>query len=399
MALKCEPLMCLCVVTALIGFDRFLTRNFLLSLFLAGMLFALAVFAKQQAYTFVCISVVVLGLRCGKAFSTLRFRAFTPLVIFCAGGLTVVAAMLAFNAADGSLHEFILQTFQLPLSLAHAQVVTPSRRVMRMLTYPEFYARPIQFFAVCALAGAFVELLSVRSAAHFTPRAATNLILLLGGVWAYFSSADIYLSYFVMLIPAFAFGFALFLDRIKSTEALRSLSLASFIALAFNAIFIVQPLVKGTVDGMTTSEQAGVAELIKQQAKPGDGIFVWGWAPEYYSLTKLRPATRFTVVTSVVGINGDVHGTSEDSKTASYHENGSWAVLLSDLAHDAPRFFIDAKTLSYGATLRLSDYPDLAKLVSAHYTKILENGPQGIDVYERKPEQGDTWSGGTFSTH
>jgi hypothetical protein len=40
-------------------------------------------------------------------------------------------------------------------------------------------------------------------------------------------------------------------------------------------------------------ESLGVAELLRERVAPGDSLFIWGFRPEVYYMSGLKPATRF----------------------------------------------------------------------------------------------------------
>jgi len=119
-------------------------------------------------------------------------------------------------------------------------------------------------------------------------------------------------------------------------------------------------------------------------ARPADRLFVWGWAPEIYSVTRLEAATQFSVCQYFVNDTAPVQGRprlDEDLATK----------LMRELAERRPRFIVDASRRSWTMQgsrepwiydLRL--YPEfgLVRLLETEYrlAGVFDDCP----VYERR---------------
>jgi hypothetical protein len=126
--------------------------------------------------------------------------------------------------------------------------------------------------------------------------------------------------------------------------------------------------------------------FLGSRSASGDRLFVWGWAPEIYSLTRLEAASRLAMCQYVVN----------DFKAAPDHPslNPHWAgMLMRDLRERQPRFIVDASSRSWYGTdpwvYDLSHYSDfeLVGLLASEYVPI--GHVDGCHVYERRAGDSD----------
>ena len=88
-------------------------------------------------------------------------------------------------------------------------------------------------------------------------------------------------------------------------------------------------------------------------APPGGSLYVWGYRPEMYVYTGLRPATRFLECQAMTGVPADRHlGSSEIVLTSGTHE------AREELARSRPDVLIDGLSL-YNPALSMDRYPEL----------------------------------------
>jgi len=125
-----------------------------------------------------------------------------------------------------------------------------------------------------------------------------------------------------------------------------------------------------------------VAAFLREQAAPGDRLFVWGWAPEIYSLTEMESASHITVTQHVV--QDHIAGTGPPPGI-----DPRWAGrLLRELRAREPRFIVDAAERSWFSSnrevYRLSHYPDfeLVALLREDYRQVATL--DGCVVYTRR---------------
>jgi hypothetical protein len=100
-----------------------------------------------------------------------------------------------------------------------------------------------------------------------------------------------------------------------------------------------------------------LVQEIRARHVPGDRLFVWGWAPGIYSLTRMEAASEITLTHIVVNDYSSIPGSPRIEPRYA-------AILMRDLRERTPRFIVDAQaisvTLAAGPPLlhRLALYPD-----------------------------------------
>jgi 4-amino-4-deoxy-L-arabinose transferase-like glycosyltransferase len=115
------------------------------------------------------------------------------------------------------------------------------------------------------------------------------------------------------------------------------------------------------------SELAARIDALRQE---GDRLFVWGWAPEIYSLTELQAASHFSITQYVVN---DYSVDSVEPELDSFFAD----MVMNDLEERRPRFIVDAWrrswTMNSSNDPRIYDlelYPEfeLKRFLEAHYS-------------------------------
>jgi hypothetical protein len=95
------------------------------------------------------------------------------------------------------------------------------------------------------------------------------------------------------------------------------------------------------------------SQIALKNALPGGSLYVWGYRPEDYVYTGLRPATRFLDCQAMTGVPADRHLTqSEVVLTAGTQE------AREDLARSRPDVLVDGLSL-YNPALSMDHYPEL----------------------------------------
>jgi Dolichyl-phosphate-mannose-protein mannosyltransferase len=125
-----------------------------------------------------------------------------------------------------------------------------------------------------------------------------------------------------------------------------------------------------------------VAAYLRSHKTPADRLFVWGWAPEIYSLTEMEAASHISVTQHVV--QDHIEGTGPPPGI-----DPAWAGrMMTELDARKPRFIVDAAARSWFMSnqevYRLSRYPDFAlvRLLNDQYERIAT--VDGCEVYERR---------------
>ena len=109
-------------------------------------------------------------------------------------------------------------------------------------------------------------------------------------------------------------------------------------------------------------ETNSIADAIKQMAKPGDSLCIWGWYAKLHVFTQLRPATRFAAVNLEADPAPEV--------------NPTLRAFLSDVQTSKPAFFVDASDeftfpgSSPGSQPRYHTFPEFSRWIQSEYTLI-----------------------------
>ena len=128
---------------------------------------------------------------------------------------------------------------------------------------------------------------------------------------------------------------------------------------------------------------AELAAFLRGASAPGDRLFVWGWAPEIYSLTRLEAASQ--VVTSEYVVRDFLAAPARPSLDPAWVER-----MMRDLREREPRFIVDASARSWTNTdarfYRLELYPgfEFVDLLNERYVAL--GRIDGCLVYERRTE-------------
>jgi len=120
--------------------------------------------------------------------------------------------------------------------------------------------------------------------------------------------------------------------------------------------------------------------FLNEHAEPDDRLFVWGWAPEVYSLTRLEAASNIAFCQFVAN---DLWGVPDRPRL---HQE--WAeILMRGLHETRPRFIVDAATRSWFETeatiYDLKNFPDfeLNEFLKEEYREVAR--VDGCPIWER----------------
>ncbi|MCP5461660.1 MAG: glycosyltransferase family 39 protein [bacterium] len=119
---------------------------------------------------------------------------------------------------------------------------------------------------------------------------------------------------------------------------------------------------------------------LNAHTKPSDTLFVWGFAPEVYALSRRRCASRYVICNYLVGdVSPFLKGVKRDTATQRF-----WQELFSDLLANQPQYIIDTAPLNYlgFGTHPLEAYPELLQYIKKQYSLDKEIGT--LKLYRRK---------------
>jgi hypothetical protein len=157
--------------------------------------------------------------------------------------------------------------------------------------------------------------------------------------------------YYFLLLPALAIPAARGLTLVRSRAVIA-------IALVAMAVPLVRfgpryAMLSGWSDLAMDRDSREASAIALRNATPGGSLYVWGYRPEMYVYTGLRPATRFLECQAMTGVPADRHLTSaEIVLTSGTHE------AREELARSRPDVLIDGLSL-YNPALAMDRYPEL----------------------------------------
>jgi hypothetical protein len=110
-------------------------------------------------------------------------------------------------------------------------------------------------------------------------------------------------------------------------------------------------------------DSRAVSAWIRQMAKPGDTLFVWGYRPEIFTYTALPAATLYLDSQPLTGVPADRHLWNSDPV-----ETVEAASRRRQLAQSRPAFLVDGLGL-FNPKLTIARYPELREWLS-HYRLV-----------------------------
>lgn len=162
---------------------------------------------------------------------------------------------------------------------------------------------------------------------------------------------EIFPRYFLLILPPLVMIAAAGLASIRS----RALIGVAAIALAVPVIRFAPRYIsiRNWSDLALDEDSRAAAALIGGRAPKGATLYVWGYRPELFVYTGLRPATRYLDSQAMTGVPADRHLTQSTAVvTAGTHE------ARGELAHSHPDFIADGLSL-YNPALSMDRYAEL----------------------------------------
>jgi hypothetical protein len=194
-------------------------------------------------------------------------------------------------------------------------------------------------------------------------------------VWAALCYAGVVLGwrffprYFFLLLPALAIPAARMPRRL----------------LAWAAILLAVPLIRFTPryvsldhwsDLALDEDSRAVSQIALKAAQPGSTLYVWGYRPEIFVYTQLKPATKYLECQALTGVPADRHLTQSQIVLT----EGTREARL-ELVRAMPDILIDALSL-YNPALAMSGYDELRPWLK-QYREV--GRTRGAIVYRRGP--------------
>jgi len=108
-------------------------------------------------------------------------------------------------------------------------------------------------------------------------------------------------------------------------------------------------------------------ETVTVPDESNDYLFVWGYRPEIYFWSGLRPASRFLSSQQLTGVPADVHyfGNDYHSVLGESATREARAQLLNDLEQTEPKYIVDELGF-FNNDLGILRYPELREFLSSY---------------------------------
>jgi hypothetical protein len=192
--------------------------------------------------------------------------------------------------------------------------------------------------------------------------------------------------YFVPLIFALSLGAGPFFATLPRSRVANLC--AAVLAVGFMAFTIGGRIVHDPARNLTDVSDpryTRIAASMPPSCAVARALFVWGYAPQLYVLSDLRPASRFvvpidTITGYIVGNDTFARG-ALDTTSRIVPEHWDW--LMSDLERSRPEYIVDTAPadLNHWSLYPLSNFPRLAAFVAHGYRTYAEVG--GALIYRR----------------
>jgi hypothetical protein len=346
-------------------------------LFASGFLCGMALWFKLQASFITLVVPAFLLVEALASRSASRLRDELPW--FATGGLAAGVAYLVPFSLNGTLGQFLKFLFsdvQVYVG-GNDAVGQPSYLDRFFLDLPHRGLFLIAYALAAIIVGVWIARLFRPGDASRRPGAAVSMFAayLVFAMICVQLGSRFYSHYYQLMLPAVAglVGLALHaLTRPVQARPLRVAGLAMALLVVLQTALVVgreQFAPRPASMSHNAYKYVELTEYFKREAASSDRLFVWGWAPEIYSLARLEAASHITFCQYVVN---DIPGFPDRPSI-----NEEWArMLMDELETTKPRFIVDASRATWFETeawiYDLRNYPEfeLNTLLETKYREI-----------------------------
>jgi hypothetical protein len=174
--------------------------------------------------------------------------------------------------------------------------------------------------------------------------------------------------YFFQLLPVLVIAAARGMVIMKNKRACAlALLLIPLIRFGPRYVLLARDLATGRPhqwnDVAMNQDSLAAARMVREVARPGDTLFIWGFRPDLWVYAGLPAATKFLDSQPLTGVPADRHLTQSAPVNADFTRANR-----AELARSHPTFVVDGLSL-YNSALSMDRYPDLAPWL-AHYQEV-----------------------------
>jgi hypothetical protein len=262
--------------------------------------------------------------------------------------------VLAYLAAAGAWPGYVDQVWRWPALYAGSPIVTDPvfNGLIRTANWLGFHAVLVIGAVVCVLRERRWKIAAWIALAYIG--------VVLG--WRFFP------RYFFLLLPALlipaARGVCMIQARSKAVFAVLLLTLA--IPLARFAPRYIS--LDHWNDLALDEDSRAASRIVRAAAPPSATLYVWGYRPEIYVYTGLKPATKYLECQALTGVPADRHLTQSTVVLA----QGAHDARL-ELARSMPDVLLDGLS-PFNPSLAIRNYPELRNWLSQYHEIAHTNG-------------------------
>jgi 4-amino-4-deoxy-L-arabinose transferase-like glycosyltransferase len=185
-------------------------------------------------------------------------------------------------------------------------------------------------------------------------------------------------SYFVFLLPFLCIILGVAMQPLLGSVAGSKARELTFITLlGLTAIIGVRSMynLKSAIEGGLSD-----SKTILAAAQPGDKLYVWGYTPEFYTATKMIPASRFVITSLLVGHFFEAGDSRPPEQQIKFVRPGDWDMFMADLAQAKAFLFIDANRIRMGKPGNFAPerYPRMKQFLDTYCTLKTDMGPMPL---------------------
>jgi hypothetical protein len=164
--------------------------------------------------------------------------------------------------------------------------------------------------------------------------------------------------YFFQVLPALVIMGAYGMVRLGRWRALAlALLLIPLIRFGPRYVLLAHDLATGQAhrwsDVAMDQDSQAAARIVRDMARPGDTLYVWGFRPDLFVYTGLPAATRFLDSQALTGVPADRHLTQSAPVESDFTRRNR-----EELARSRPTLILDGLSL-YNPALAMKRYPEL----------------------------------------
>lgn len=362
----------------------------------SGLVGMAAALTKQIAFSHLVTLALLWAAAAWREQSPKAPRSFRTLTAFVLGLATPLVALVALYGRSGQLralhyyfYTYNREVYFGPVTLGYA--IESGYLFLRAHAFGALMTVLFVGWAGAYIAKAIRDrsargLLNGATTELFVGACALNLLLAIVGAAGTFRFFD---HYFITTLPWCGLLIGTLIEQqVSSTSRWHA-----------GALLVAPTVVIALVLGFTTRlwldgerrrgaylnpAQDPVTRYILDHTSPDDRVFVWGFAPEYYTSAARRPASRFVYTSPVAGIVPWFENLTLEQENK-FAVPGSRALLIRELQATRPPLILDVPLSMKGRGMRR--YAELRNYLDAHYCfeRTLHGGADRlVHVYVRK---------------